>query len=133
MAVAFAASPWNLLISTLATAFWAVIPLVLGVGAALLAGAVVVAGIGRGGVATAVAAAAGSVVALLAAWWGPGGGALRRGSRSVARVVAPTAWVSVILSVLVLGAAAVLGLSDAAEQLGPSLWPVGGPVERVLP
>lgn len=133
VAVAFAASPWNLLISTLATAFWAVIPLVLGVGAALLAGAVVVAGIGRGGVATAVAAAAGSVVALLAAWWGPGGGALRRGSRSVARVVAPTAWVSVILSVLVLGAAAVLGLSDAVEQLGPSLWPVGGPVERVLP
>ena len=87
---AVVASPWHLVVGSIAT----VVGLLLPLGAALagvFAAALLLAGARGTGLAPGapVTLAAGGALGLLMAWWGPGGASLRRGTRSIVRRVVP--------------------------------------------
>ncbi len=111
VAVGFAAGPWHLVRGVLTTVVAVLLPALIGASAAFctaLALTTVTAGNPRPG--EPLPLGVGMLLAALMAWWGPGGPSLRRGSRSVARWVAPTApaasGLAVILVVLAIAAAA---------------------------
>ncbi len=86
-ALAYASSPWHLLVQVLLSIPLLLLPALAAVSTVLLA---------RYGTALegstlagALPLAAAAVVGALTAWWGPGGARLRRGSRTVARAVTP--------------------------------------------
>jgi nitrate reductase gamma subunit len=115
-------SPWHLARSVLIQAFAALLPALLGVAALFCTGLVVTRSDGTPAPWSLPAVAAGALVALLGSWWGPGGSALRRGTRTVVRAVAPASEqvVAVLLLVLVASGCALY----AVQHGDPSWWPV---------
>jgi len=121
-AVMALSAPWHLARSILIGAFAALLPGLLGVAALFCTGLVVTRPDDTSAPWSLPAVAVGSLVALLTSWWGPGGGALRRGTRTVVRTLAPPSEQVVVVLVLVLVAA---GCALYAVQQGsPSWWPV---------
>jgi hypothetical protein len=60
------------------------------------------------------------MVGLLVAWWGPGGSSLRRGARAGLRGAIRPAWLSILVSVLLLVAAG--AAFNSAASGGGSAW-----------
>jgi serine/threonine protein kinase len=126
VAVAVFSLPWRLVQALVATLFALVLPMLVGVSVAFIAGA---GGAGAGlggqsgspvGTPTAPGAlAAAAVATLLMAWWGPGGGSLRRGGRAVARVAVRNAGARITVWVLLL-----LVVASALIVLGQHPQPV---------
>ncbi|MFL6099024.1 MAG: protein kinase domain-containing protein [Actinomycetales bacterium] len=110
--VAAATAPWHLVRSAVVSGPAVVLPVVLGVSAALLAGVASGATAAPAGPdqvsATQTAATAGLLVGVLVTWWGPGGASVRRGARELTRgVVRGRAMTSaVVVGCLLAGAAA---------------------------
>jgi hypothetical protein len=109
--VAVASAPWHLARSAVASAPAVVLPVLLGVSAALLAGVASGATSAPSGPdqlsATQTAAGVGLLVGVLVAWWGPGGGSVRRGARALTRgVVRGRAMTSAVVVLCLLGGAA---------------------------
>ena len=120
--VVLLSSPWHLARSVLIQAFAALLPALLGVATLFCTGLVVTRADGTPAPWSLPAVAAGALVALLSSWWGPGGSALRRGTRTVVRAVAPASEqvVAVLLLVLVASGCALY----AVQHGDPSWWPV---------
>lgn len=74
-----------------------------------------------------IALAAGMALALMMAWWGPGGAGLRRGSRSLARGVAPGPASAQAVGGLLLAAAVGLGVWTAQSVHTPNWAPAQSP------
>jgi predicted Ser/Thr protein kinase len=88
--LAVLASPWQLIVSALATVLTLLIPAVVAVGSTLsiaLMSAAVAGGVPHPD--RSAPLVAGCFLGLLMMWWGPGGARLQRGSRSLLRAVAP--------------------------------------------
>lgn len=75
--------------------------------------------VGRAGAFMSAAAAA-----LVVSWWGPGGRSLRRGSRRMARAVAPGRFGPPVVVSLALLAAVVFGLITQSSGYAPTGWPL---------
>ena len=61
---------------------------------------------------------------MMVGWWGPGGGPLRRGSRVMLRALAPGRVGAVAAVVVLLVAAAGLGLVSQSSGFSPAWWPL---------
>jgi predicted Ser/Thr protein kinase len=116
--VAVVSSPWHLLAAALATVLTVLLPAALGVATVFLTG-LLLSPDGRPSPGSLPAVAAGALVALLAAWWGAGGLPLRRGSRALARGVAPGRSARVLVPLLLLAA---LAAGYLAVQHGSPDW-----------
>ena len=103
--VAVVTSPWHLLAGALATAVTVLLPAALGVATVFFTG-LLLSPDGRPAPGSLPTIAVGAVVALLAAWWGIGGLALRSGTRTLVRALAPGRSARVLVPLLLLGAAA---------------------------
>ncbi len=118
-------SPIHLLAGTLSALLTALLPLVLGVAGVFAATAML--GTAQGYVpapTSALPLAGGMLVTLLTSWWGIGGTSLRRGSRSLVRGLAPGRAGAVIVSLLLLTAAAYLAIRSQASLHELSWWPL---------
>jgi hypothetical protein len=123
--MAILAGPWHLIISAVLVVLALVIPAVVAAGSTFsvaLAAAAVVGG--QPAPDRSLALVAGGFLGLLMCWWGPGGASLRRGSRSLVRVLAP----GEASTALVLAACVLLGVGFAGWawfQHGiPGWWPL---------
>ena len=123
--VAAAAAPWQALVAAISTILAAVLPAVVGVaGAVATALGVAVLRSNSPELGRPLPVAVGVLLATALSWWGPGGQALRRGSRSIVRTVAPQPVIGTGLVVLVLAAAAWCAFHAGTHwQLPPSWWP----------
>lgn len=128
LAMSVLSSPVHLLIGLVATLAGALIPLAVGLAgvfATVLAARMAdVAGPER--LTYAVALAVGMALAVMMSWWGPGGAGLRRGSRSLARGLAPgDVFAQGVTGVLL---AAAIGLAVWAGMSAdlPLWWPLTG-------
>ncbi len=127
--LAVVASPWHLLVGALATLAGLVLPLLVGISGVFSAALATVALTGGSPEPNAAAPlAVGALLALLVAWWGPGGSALRRGTRSVVRGVAPGRGSHVVVAGALLVAAG-LGTWSYARHGTPVWWPWNTPAE----
>lgn len=127
--LAVVASPWHLLVGALATLAGLVLPLLVGISGVFSAALATVAVTGGSPEPNAAAPiAVGALLALLVAWWGPGGSALRRGTRSVVRGVAPGRGSHVVVAGALLVAAG-LGTWSYARHGTPVWWPWNTPAE----
>ena len=91
-AMSVAAGPVHLVGAVIATAAAAIVPAVVGA-AGVFAALLVTRGVGpqlAERTTYQIALTFGMLMAVVAGWWGPGGTSLRRGSRSLARGIAPT-------------------------------------------
>lgn len=118
------ASPVHLVGAALASVVAAVLPLLVGVATVFVVGWLT----GPGGTTApgeALPLSAGAVTAGLTAWWGPGGSSLRRGSRMLARGVAPGPRAAKILvaALTIVAIAAVLVVLEGGQ---PDWAPLGG-------
>jgi len=113
---ALASSPLHLLMAVLVTVPALILPLLVGVSVAFIVGLAGPTGPAPG---DSISLAAGAVAALVTAWLGPGGGSVRRGSRTVARAVAPGVMferlIVALLVIVTVGAVAVVA-TDADGQ-----------------
>jgi hypothetical protein len=116
--VAVVTSPWHLLAGALATVVTVLLPGALGVAAAFFAG-LLLSPDGRPAPGSLPAIATGALVALLAAWWGIGGLALRSGTRTLVRGLAPGRSARIVVPLLLVVAAAAAYL---AYQQGSPDW-----------
>jgi serine/threonine protein kinase len=123
--VAVVTSPWHLLAGALATVVTVIMPAALGIAAAFFTG-LLLSPTGQPAPGSLLAVGTGALVALLAAWWGVGGLALRRGSRTLVRALAPGRSARVVVPLLLAGAVAVAYL--AYRQGAPDWTPL-----RTLP
>ncbi|KYH44888.1 serine/threonine protein kinase [Branchiibius sp. NY16-3462-2] len=123
--VAAAAAPWQAFIAAISTVVAAILPAVVGVaGAVATALGVAVLHAGDPQLGRPLPIAVGVLLATALSWWGPGGQALRRGSRSIVRAVAPQPVISRVLVVLVLAVAVGCGVRAATHwREAPSWWP----------
>ena len=114
-ALAVLSSPWHLLVQLLLAVPVLLLPALVGASAAFIPGLFVAVSDWPWGTAAtlAVAAFAGS----LTAWWGLGGGALRRGSRQLARGLAPGRTGATVAVVAMLAVA-----TTAVVLLGAAGW-----------
>ena len=114
-AFAVLSSPWHLLVQLLLAVPVLLLPALVGASAAFIPGLFVAVSDWPWGTAAtlAVAAFAGS----LTAWWGLGGGALRRGSRQLARGLAPGRTGATVVVVVMLAVA-----TTAVVLLGAAGW-----------
>ena len=118
-------APGHAALAVVATLLSALLPVFVA-GAVLLG----IAGAGTWGVgpprgpSSASALFAAAWLGLLVGWWGPGGGPLRRGSRVVLRAVAPGRVGSAAAVVVLLVAAATLGLVSQSSGFAPQWWPL---------
>ena len=127
--LAVVASPWHLLVGALATLAGLVLPLLVGISGVFSAALATVAVTGGSPEPNAAAPiAVGALLAVLVAWWGPGGSALRRGTRSVVRGVAPGRGSHVVVAGALLVAAG-LGTWSYARHGTPVWWPWNTPAE----
>ncbi len=118
------ATPVHALTGVLATAAAALIPLIVGL-AGVFATRLVesVYGLPTQRADHAAAFAVGLALVILTSWWGPGGAALRRGSRSIARGLAPTGVAAQVTAGLALGAALGLVAWVLLGTQAPLWWP----------
>jgi hypothetical protein len=119
-------APWHLVRGAVASLPALVLPLVLGVSAALCAGLASGGSSASSGPqqlsATQVAAAVGLLVVVLAAWWGPGGAPVRRGARALTRgIVRGRAATPVVVLLCLAGgiAAAYVAISRGHPDFAP--------------
>jgi serine/threonine protein kinase len=119
--VAVAASPVHLVTAALVTLPCLIPPLLAGflVGGITTAGAAASQGLGWQPL-SAVGFGAGALAGLLVAWWGPGGSSVRRGARAGLRGAIRPAWLSILVSVLLLVAAG--AAFNSAANGGGSAW-----------
>lgn len=118
-------SPVHLVASGFSAVAHALVPLALGVLAVF--GAAAIAGRGVGVVpdpTDPLPVAAGLGVALLTGWWGIGGTSLRRGSRSLARGLAPGRVGAGVASAVLVAAAAYLAIRSQATGAQLDWWPL---------
>lgn len=122
--LAVAASPWHVVMAALGTLGGLLLPVLVGVSAVFSTALATVAVTGGSPEPnSAVPLAVGGLLAALVAWWGPGGAALRRGTRSVVRGLAPGvrgAQVAVVAGLLVVAALSVWSLQRTGS---PMWWP----------
>ncbi len=122
--LAVVASPWHVIIAAAATVIALLLPAIVAIASTFSAALAVVAVSGGtpqpGGSLTLVV---GGFIGLLMGWWGPGGAAVRRGSRSLVRGLAPgkTATEIVVATFLLLGAG--LGVWAWLRHGQPDWWP----------
>jgi serine/threonine protein kinase len=102
--LAVVSSPWHLLVQVLLAVPVLLLPALVAASAAFIPGLFVAVSELPWGTALVLATAA--LGTCLTAWWGPGGGALRRGSRQLARGLAPGRAGSTVAVLLLLGVAA---------------------------
>lgn len=123
--VAAAAAPWQALIAAISTVVAAILPAIVGVaGAVATALGVAVLHSGDPQLGRPLPIAVGVLLATALSWWGPGGQALRRGSRSIVRTIAPQPVIGTVVVVLVLALSAWCGVRAAAHwRDAPSWWP----------
>jgi serine/threonine protein kinase len=122
--LAVALSPWHVIIAALLTVVGLLLPALVAVSAAFSAtlGLSALTSSPLGGV-SAPGAAAGFAAGLLIAWWGPGGASLRRGSRSLARGLAPAGVGTAALVGLLVAAALVLTVLAVVHHGALVWWP----------
>jgi len=128
LAMSVLSSPVHLLIGLVATLAGALIPLAVGLAgvfATVLAARMAdVAGPER--LTYAVALAVGMALAVMMSWWGPGGAGLRRGSRSLARGLAPGDVFAQGVTGVLLAAATGLAVWAGMSADLPLWWPLTG-------
>jgi hypothetical protein len=119
--IAVAASPVHLVTAALVTVPCLIPPLLTGilVGGIATAGAAASQGLAWQPL-SAVGFGVAAVAGLLVAWWGPGGSSLRRGARAGLRGAIRPAWLSTLVSVLLLVVATSAFISAASG--GGSSW-----------
>ncbi|SES21582.1 Serine/threonine protein kinase [Pedococcus cremeus] len=128
--MAVAASPWHVVVGALGTLGGLLLPLLVGV-SAVFSTALAWVGVAGGSPEpnSALPLAVGGLLAVLVAWWGPGGAALRRGTRSVVRGLAPGARGAQVAVVAGLLVAAGLALWSYQGGGVPTWWPWQSPSE----
>jgi predicted Ser/Thr protein kinase len=118
------ASPWHAVLAALTTLTALVIPVIVAVGATFSVG-IASASITGGNPAPgrSVPLVVGGLLGLVVCWWGPGGVALKRGSRSLLRAVAPGKGASdfVVGMLLLIGVG--LGAWAWVRNGQPEWWP----------
>lgn len=128
LAMAVLASPMHLVTGVIAALAGALIPASVGLAgifATLL-------GVNLSGAALpvrithAIALGVGMALAIMMAWWGPGGSGLRRGSRSLARGLAPNQVGAQVVAGLAIAATAFLVTWMVLQPGLPVWWPFGG-------
>jgi serine/threonine protein kinase len=127
--VAVAASPVHLVTAALATVPCLLLPLMVGftVGGIATVAAAIFQGLSWGHLAT-TGVAAGALSGLLTGWWGPGGTSFRRGARAGLRSAFRPAWLSTLVAVALLAAAALCWLY-VITGTGPDWAPLGNPLD----
>ena len=128
--MAVAASPWHVVVGALGALGGLLLPLVVGV-SAVFSTALAWVGVAGGSPEpnSALPLAVGGLLGVLVAWWGPGGAALRRGTRSVVRGLAPGARGAQVAVVTGLLVAAGLALWSYRGGGAPTWWPWQAPSE----
>lgn len=123
--VAAAAAPWQGVIAAISTVVAAILPTVVGVAGAV--GTALGVAVLHGGdpqLGRPLPIAVGTFLATALSWWGPGGQALRRGSRSIVRTIAPQPVIGTVLVVLILAVSLWCALRSASHWTeAPSWWP----------
>jgi hypothetical protein len=128
--LAVAASPWHVVVGALGALGGLLLPALVGVSAVFSTALAVVALTGGSPEPnSALPIAVGGLLATLVAWWGPGGAALRRGTRSVVRGLAPGARGGQVAVVAGLVVVAVLALWSLQRAGSPLWWPWQAPSE----
>jgi hypothetical protein len=128
--LAVAASPWHVVMGALGTLGGLLLPLLVGVSAVFSTALASVALTGGSPEPNSAAPlAVGGLLATLVAWWGPGGAALRRGTRSVVRGLAPGARGAQVAVVAGLVVVAGLSLWSLQHVGSPTWWPWQSPSE----
>ncbi|WP_328990189.1 protein kinase [Kribbella sp. NBC_01245] len=125
--VAVAASPVHLVTAATITLPCLILPLFVGftVGGLATLVAAVFQGLSWGHLAT-TGVAIGALSGFFTAWVGPGGTSMRRGARAALRSAFRPAWLSTLVAVLLLGAAALCWLNVAGGST-PDWSPIGTP------
>ncbi|RKT76836.1 serine/threonine protein kinase [Terracoccus luteus] len=97
-------SPWHVVLSAVATVVGLVLPLAVAL-AGVFASALLLAGAQGGELQPGdpLTLAVGGGLGLLMAWWGPAGSSLRRGSRSITRVLVPEGVGTTVAGVVLVG------------------------------
>ena len=123
--VAAAAAPWQALIAAISTLLAAILPAIVGVaGAVATALGVAVLHAGDPQLGRPLPIAVGMFLATALSWWGPGGQALRRGSRSIVRAIAPQPVIGTVVVVVVLAGSAWCAVQAGTHwREAPSWWP----------
>ncbi|MDO5502291.1 MAG: hypothetical protein Q4G67_03855, partial [Actinomycetia bacterium] len=127
--MAVAASPLHFIIGLLASAIFALVPLIVA-GGVMFAVAFGISLYGDGVIEPIrpLPLAVGALAGVVAAWWGPGGASLRRGTRSLVRGLTPSVTgrqiFGVVVSVLIVAVVAWLVTTGALQ---PTWWPLSGP------
>ena len=123
--LAVVASPWHVISSAVATVIALLLPATVATASTFSAALAIAAMTGSNPQpARSLPLVAGGFLGLMMSWWGPGGAALRRGSRSLVRGIAPgkTMTEVVVTTLLLVGA----GLGVLAwQRIGqPDVWPL---------
>jgi len=120
--LAVLSSPWHLLMQVLMVVPVLLLPALVGASAAFIPGLFVAVSELEWGTSFVLATAA--LAAGLTAWWGLGGGALRRGSRQLARGIAPGRTGATVVVLVALGLAATVVVLLAAAGWVPEWAPL---------
>lgn len=124
--VAAAFAPWHAFVALIATAFGAILPAIVALAGAVAValGVAVAQGSGQPSLGTPLPIAVGVLLATVLSWWGPGGRSLRRGSRSIVRVIAPGSGPAKLAVAVILVASVGCAFSAMTHwQRPPSWWP----------
>lgn len=118
-------SPWHFVVGIVATLVTMLLPAALAA-AGIFASALLLAGITGSDVApgTPVTLVIGGALALLMLWLGAGGAALRRGSRSIVRVLLPVSPISQLVAWALAGGGVLLVLVAGSQGASFGWWPL---------
>ena len=123
--LAVVASPWHVISSAVATVIALLLPATVATASTFSAALAIAAMTGSNPQpARSLPLVAGGFLGLMMSWWGPGGAALRRGSRSLVRGIAPGKAMTKIVVTTLLLVGAGLGVL-AWQRIGqPDVWPL---------
>ena len=123
--LAVVAGPWHGLAGLVSATLAFVLPVVMGASAAFCT-ALVMSGVSGDGSrpGTAIPFAVGMLLGTLMAWWGPGGASLRRGSRSLVRMVTPSDTAAQVVTVCVVFVVIVLAYWAYTHADTALWWPL---------
>lgn len=118
-------SPWHFVVGIVATLVTMLLPAALAA-AGIFASALLLAGVTGSEITpgTPVTLVVGGALALLMLWWGAGGAALRRGSRSIVRVILPTSPASQLVAWALAGGGVLLVLVAGSQGASFGWWPL---------